>query len=379
MPCINDHIGLLQTNKQIHVEATEVFYSQNTFIIRISERIPEVDKHTAKYADWVHSRHFKHIQHVGLYMQSETPIQAPEGWAPSQYGETSQSGLMQLATIFNNLTDFVALLRARNTPLKSLNVRFYTEYKGELESVYRRDPSGDVTAPLGLPLLAAMQVFKTVKNWWGQMHAARPGPNGSVWLSHNPLMPSQEQPWVRILDPILSLCELVTRANVDIRAELPQQYVQEICDSLTKDTQVTSTLRQHYEHQRRRRRKEAALGKFERVKRAPETFECFLKRVHGTFEGENCEHGLPIITPMGSDTMECIAAFQPPEPVPETDDADEASDEDEDGDQDAANGVPQPPVVVGMVVELDMNGTPIPMAEMPFQLPFPFPMPMPMP
>lgn len=120
----------------------------------------------------------------------------------------------------------------------------YINHEGEIESVYRRDASGDVTAPLGVPLTAAVQPFKTVKNWWNEMHAARPGPDGSVWVSHHPLMPFQEQPWVRVLDPILSLRELLTRAEVFLRAELPQQYVQEICDNQgrTGHFQVESTL-----------------------------------------------------------------------------------------------------------------------------------------
>lgn len=337
------------------------------------------------YTDWVHSRHFKHIQHVALYVQSETPIQALEEWAPSHYGETPQSGMMEQATIFNNLADFVALLRARNKPLKFLRVGHSIEYRGEIESVYRRDASGHI-GPLGLPLPAAMQAFKVVPTWWNEMHAARPGPNGSVWISPDPMIPFQELPWVRILDPILSLRELLTRAEVFIRAELPQQYVQEICDKLTKDTNVNSKVRQRYEHQRRRREKEAALDKFVKVKHAHEVFKCFLKRVHGTLEGETCEHGLPIITPMGSDALECIDAFRPPEPVPEADHPDEASEDEEedDGDehQDPGHVVPHPSVVVSMVVDVDANGNPTPVAGMvngnpiPMTgLPFPFPLP----
>ncbi|TID20912.1 Niemann-Pick type C-related protein 1 [Venturia nashicola] len=384
---INDYIGLLQSNKQIHVEATKVFYSQNTFMFRISEQIAPVEKHTAKYTDWIHSRHFKHIQHVALHMQSGTPIQAPEAWAPSQYGETSQSGMMGLATIFNNLTDLVALLRARNKPLKFLRVGYYTEFLGELESVYRRDPSGNVAAPFGLFLPGSLQAFKTVKNRWNQTHVARPGPNGSVWLSRYPLMPFQEQPWIRILDPVLSLRGLLTRAEVLIRAELPQQYVQEICNELTKDAKVTYKVRQRYELQRRRREKEAALETIVQVKRSPETFECFLKRVHGTLESEECEHGLPVITPMGSDAMKCIEAFRPPEPAPEIDHAEgsfEVDNDDGDGNQDHDDGVPQPPIVISMVVNLDANGNPIPVAGMvngnPIPvagLPFPLPLPLP--
>lgn len=291
---------------------------------------------------------------------------------------------MELATMFNNLTDFVALLRARNKPLKFLYVGYDTEYRGELESVYLRDAYGSVAASLTPSLPAVMQAYKPVRSWWNQSQAARPGPNGSVWVSQNPMMPFQEQPWVRILDPILSLRDHLTRAEVCMRVELPQQYVQEICDNLNKDARVTSKVRQRHEHQRRRREKEAALEEFVHVKRVPETFECFLGRVHGTLEGEKCEHGLPVITPMGSDAMECIDAFRPPEPAPETDHAEEASEDSEDSedeDQDPSN-VPQPHVVVSMVVNVDANGNPIPVAGMvngnpiPMAgLPFPFPLP----
>ncbi|QDS71997.1 hypothetical protein FKW77_001731 [Venturia effusa] len=327
---INENIGLLQTNKQIHAEAIEVFYSENVFTFFISETKTKSDKHKARYTDWVHSRHFEHIRHVYLCMVSDTAIEISEDGTASQHSDISQSGMMQLTAVFNNLTDFVALLHARKKPLKSLHVRFATEYLGDIESVYRRDHSGYVTAPLGLPLTTSMPPFKFVTNCGNQMHAARPGPNGSVWISRHELMPFQEQPWVRILDPIMSLRALVTHAEVSVRAELPQQYVQEICDTLTKDAQVSPQLRQRYEHQRRRREKEAALEKFVNVKHAPETFECFLERVHGTLEGEICEHGLPIITPMGSEAMDCIAAFQPPllDSAPEPDDADHPAEDD---------------------------------------------------
>lgn len=171
--------------------------------------------------------------------------------------------------------------------------------------------------------------WKEVRIPWGQVSYAIPGLNGTLHISADPRSQLfRPLAWVRILDPILGLQGLID--DLFVRAELPQQYVQEICKKVMKGVHVEPDVKRRYEAEAKRRKTESARTTFSRLEKVHEPFECFLRRMDGSLNAGICEHGFPVVTPIGSDPLEAIDAFVPPAIPEELDDESEAEDENKD-------------------------------------------------
>jgi hypothetical protein len=232
---MREGLALIQTCKQIHVEASKVFYSKNEFFWLCSSGL---DKNAStQYSTWLEPRHLLNIQQVVVAFSTEIPVINPHAEE-------------ELTYTFNHVAEVVGKFRRSGVKLKTLSIYHRSEFDGMLDQMYR-DPSAAFQC-------SAEPVQRIVQDVHGNMSSIEKREDGELHIAYDPFDPYKPLQWARILDPLLALSGRVEYFKA--RCDLPQHYIQEIHTKILNGVQILAPIK-------KRMKLEAKLAKEGHMKR----------------------------------------------------------------------------------------------------------------
>ncbi|QDS77257.1 hypothetical protein FKW77_003599 [Venturia effusa] len=232
-PCggkaISDNLGLLLANRQIHNEATEVFFSTNYFATLVELCTParfwncnrdsahgySSDCNTPEFPCLIPPRHMKHIKHLVICIKvSDHVLPWCGAYAP------------EMEMFVEKLEHIVKTLLLVDIKLKTLEIRFANIFNGQLGYSLREpfdckerleDGSYQTVLAAATPNL--------------HIHIVQTEEGGEMWLGSA----GQRSPirHYNVLKPVLKLKGRVEYFKVS--GDLPTKYLEHVCKVMDED------------------------------------------------------------------------------------------------------------------------------------------------
>ena len=249
-------MGLLLANKQIHEEANITLFSKNTFLILLEwERVFPFwrCRNNGCYPPGVPclitGHNFKKIKHVCILITNTRALADPLLDADS-------------LRVRKNLETVAQCFLVGGNKLKTLKIRYTSCFEGQIEAV--RD-SLDGELPKGMPERKTM-----LKDKYGKYHlVSRKEAHVKLFKHH------------KILDPLKHLKGIAD--DVKIRGDLPQAYMDELTEVLSKSvTDVSHRVK-------KKRETDAAERKKRQVQEQESGFHAFMKQMAEKYKGTDTE------------------------------------------------------------------------------------------